>query len=207
MALVDSTSFVVQLEVLGAQCLPRADLVGSIDAFVEVRHGAQVVHTTAVAHKSRNPLWSGEAVAFAVARSQERWLVELAVFDWDRVKANHIVAKASVEVPSDELWHDVHVALQSPGTPASSRASSTTSSSASSSSTWSSTSGASPEASAPSASSTSSTSSASSFGSVHVRLRRVARATILRQFWREALTKFDADNSGCALLVSSDRLS
>lgn len=91
---------IVQLEVKGAQDLPRwRNSLGTsfdMDPFVIVSFG-QKIFRTRVARHTLNPTWD-EKLLFHVRRHEENFVTKLAIYDWDKLSSNDFVGATSISI-------------------------------------------------------------------------------------------------------------
>ena len=102
---------VVQITVESSKGLPKADLIGSNDTYVELLWGETVIGKTSIIKGSMTPVWGGEAggkgegketFVFTVTplaplvRPEHRAMLTIRVKDWDRVGADDLLGTAVI---------------------------------------------------------------------------------------------------------------
>ena len=94
----------VEITLVGAKGLPKADVFGSSDPYVKVKWEGEEVHKTAVVKNNLNPEWDNESVVIRVripesdeqAENTEPLLLE--VYDYDRVGTHDLLGHATIPV-------------------------------------------------------------------------------------------------------------
>ena len=94
----------VEITLVGAKGLPKADVFGSSDPYIKVIWEAQEVHKTAVVKNNLNPEWDNESVVIRVRipeddeESKVAEPLRLEVYDYDRVGSHDLLGFATIPV-------------------------------------------------------------------------------------------------------------